>query len=215
MTASKSSPSGGSRASGAGSSAQSSTSTRRSGTRANSTGSSGDGGSGSGASHTGEGLVGLAEQLINRVINPLGLVMLTRERIQDTMDEAAARGRVTRSDANELAAELVRRGRQQTDELMGDLERLLGRGRDQLGSATRRTRLADGMDRLVRTADRARRTVGVGPSFPIIGYDELTAAQVHGRLDGLTPAELRKVRDYERRHANRKSVLDTIEKALR
>jgi polyhydroxyalkanoate synthesis regulator phasin len=214
MTASKSSPSGGSRASGAGSSAQSSTSTRRSGTRANSTGSSGDGGSGSGASHTGEGLVGLAEQLINRVINPLGLVMLTRERIQDTMDEAAARGRVTRSDANELVAELVRRGRQQTDELMGDLERLLGRGRDQLGSATRRTRLADGMDRLVRTADRARRTVG-GPSFPIIGYDELTAAQVHGRLDGLTPAELRKVRDYERRHANRKSVLDTIEKALR
>ena len=66
----------------------------------------------------------------------------------------------------------------------------------------------------MRTADRARRTVGVGPSFPILGYDDLTAAQVEGRLDGLTPAELRKVRDYERRHANRKSVLGAIERAL-
>jgi hypothetical protein len=70
------------------------------------------------------------------------------------------------------------------------------------------------MDRIVRTADRARRTVGVGPSFPILGYDDLTAAQVESRLNGLTPAELRKVREYERRHANRKSVLGAIERAL-
>jgi hypothetical protein len=53
----------------------------------------------------------LAEQLINRLINPLGLVLLTRERIQETLDDAATRGRITRSDANELVTELVRRGR--------------------------------------------------------------------------------------------------------
>jgi hypothetical protein len=70
------------------------------------------------------------------------------------------------------------------------------------------------MDRLARTADRARRTVGVGPSFPILGYDDLTAAQVNARLKGLSPTELRRVRDYERRHANRKSVLEAIERAL-
>jgi hypothetical protein len=121
--------------------------------------------------------------------------MLTRERIQDTLDEAAERGRVTRSDANELAAELVRRGRQQTDDLMLDLEQLLGRGRERI--------------------DRAKRAVGVGSSLPISGYDDLTAGQVQAKLDGLTPAELRKVRDYERRQANRKSVLAAIEKALR
>jgi polyhydroxyalkanoate synthesis regulator phasin len=159
-----------------------------------------------------DNLAGFAEQLAQRVINPLGLVVLTRERIQDTLDEAADRGRLTRTDANELVSELVKRGRQQTDELLGDLERLLGRGRDQIGSATKG--LSDGMDRIVRTADRARRTVGVGPSFPILGYDELTAAQVESRLDGLTPAELRKVREYERRHANRKSVLGAVERAL-
>jgi polyhydroxyalkanoate synthesis regulator phasin len=161
-----------------------------------------------------ENLTNIADQLINRVIKPLDLVLLTRERIQETLDEAAERGRVTRSDANELVGELVRRGRQQREDILGDLENLLGRGRDQLESATRRARLSDPVDKIVRSAERARRTVVVGPSLPILGYDELTAAQVGQRLTGLTPAELRKVREYERRHANRKSVLAAIEKAL-
>jgi polyhydroxyalkanoate synthesis regulator phasin len=150
----------------------------------------------------------------SRILKPFDLVMLTRERIQETLDDAAERGRVTRHDANELVAELVRRGRQQTDDILADVEQLLGRGREQIGNATKRARRTEPVDRLVRSADRARRTVGVGPSFPILGYDELTASQVGERLRGLTPAELRKVRDYERRHANRKSVLAAIEKAL-
>ena len=57
-------------------------------------------------------------------------------------------------------------------------------------------------------------TAGIGPSFPITGYDDLTVAQVQGRLTGLSPAELRKVRDYERRNANRKTVLNAIESKL-
>jgi polyhydroxyalkanoate synthesis regulator phasin len=154
------------------------------------------------------------EQLVNRVLRPLGVVLLTRDRIQEVLDEAAERGRVTRGDANELVLELIKRGRQQTDEILRQAERQLGRGRDQLGSATKRVRVTDPVDRIVRGADRARRSVGVGPSFPILGYDDLTAGQVEQRLDGLKPADLRKVRDYERRHANRKSVLDAIERAL-
>jgi polyhydroxyalkanoate synthesis regulator phasin len=152
--------------------------------------------------------------VINRIIKPLGLVVLSRERIQEVLDDAAERGRVTRSDANELVAELVSRGRQQTDQLLTDAERLLGRGRQQIGAATMRARRSESLDLLLRSADRARRTVGSGHSFPILGYDELTATQVQGRLDGLSPAELRKVRDYERRHANRKSVLAAIDKQL-
>jgi polyhydroxyalkanoate synthesis regulator phasin len=154
-------------------------------------------------------LSGLAEQLINLIIKPLGLVILSREQIQETLDEAAERGRVTRSDANELASLLVQRGHQQTDELLADIERLLGRGRQQL-----KARRSESVDRLVRSAEEARRRVGVGPSFPILGYEDLTAAQVKQRLRNLGPAELRKVRNYERRHAQRKSVLDTIEKRL-
>ncbi len=161
-----------------------------------------------------DGLASLAEQVTNGVLKPLGLVVLTSERIQEILDDAAERGRVTRSDANELAAQLISRGRQQTDQLLSDVERLLGRGREQLAPATRGSRWSESIDLLVRSADRARRTVGVGETFPILGYDDLTAAQVQARLDGLAPAELRKVREYERRHANRKSVLASIDKAL-
>jgi polyhydroxyalkanoate synthesis regulator phasin len=166
------------------------------------------------ASSVTDGLSNLMEQLVNRIIRPLDLVMLTRDRIQETLDEAAERGRLTRSDANDLASELIRKGRQQTDDLLADFEQLLGRGRDQVGSAAKRARHSDPVDQLVRAADRARRSVGVGSSFPISGYHELTTSQVTARLDGLSASELRKVRDYETRHANRKSVLEAIEKKL-
>lgn len=52
------------------------------------------------------------------------------------------------------------------------------------------------------------------PEVPIDGYEELTVRQVIERLGELSPVELRSLRDYERRHANRKSVLDEIERAL-
>jgi polyhydroxyalkanoate synthesis regulator phasin len=140
--------------------------------------------------------------------------MLTRERIQETLDDAASRGRVTRKDANDLVAELVRRGRAERDDFRGELETLLGRGRGQLESASRRARGSEPVDRVVRSADRARRSVGVGPSFPILGYDDLNVSQVRSRLKELKRPELRKVLNYERKHANRKSVVGAIEKSL-
>lgn len=139
--------------------------------------------------------------------------MLSRERIAETLNEAAARGRLTRHDAELLVMELVQRGRQQTDELLLDLDRTPGRGRQQLDVATRRARSVT-PDRLMRSADRALRTIGVGPSFPVPGYDNLTVAQIQRRLSDLSDPELRTVRDYERRGANRKSLLRAIEKAL-
>ena len=133
---------------------------------------------------SGDGLSGLTEQLANRIIKPLGLVVLSRERIREVLDEAAEQGRITRRDSEELLATLVRLG-------------------------------SEPLERLVRSADRARRTMGIGPSFPITGYDDLTSGQVQKRLTSLSPSDLREVREYERRHANRKSVLNAIEKALR
>jgi hypothetical protein len=59
-------------------------------------------------------------------------VMLSRDRLQEVVDDAVARGRITRDDANELVSRLVARGRQQTDSLLRDLERLLGQARDRL-----------------------------------------------------------------------------------
>ena len=178
------------------------------------------------------------EALRKNLIRPLDLVMLTRERIEEVLGEAVSQGSVTAKDARKIARGLVDRGRQQTNDVMKDLEQLLGRGRDEIegrtsgarkrgttaardarkqvegatrGAATRAVKAADPA---LAQADRVRRAAGVGPNFPITAYDELTAAQVQRRLGGLTPAQLRKVRDHERRNANRKSVLNAIEQKL-
>ena len=113
MPAPKSS-SGGSRGSSGKTSKSSATSRRRKSAR--------DDGRGG----VGDNLASLAEQVTNGVLKPLGLVVLTTERIQEVLDDAAERGRVTRSDANELAAQLISRGRQQTDQLLSDVERVIG-----------------------------------------------------------------------------------------
>jgi len=133
--------------------------------------------------------------------------MLTRDRIQETLDDAASRGRVTRKDANDLVSELVRRGRSQSDDLLTEIQGLLG-------TATKRARSSEPVDRIVRGADRARRAAGVGKSFPILGYDDLNVGQVQVRLKELSKPELRKVLTYERKNSNRKSIVGAIEKTL-
>jgi polyhydroxyalkanoate synthesis regulator phasin len=137
-------------------------------------------------------------EAVRRVLNPLDAVVITRERLQEVLDDAVGRGRMTRDDAGDLLAELVRRGRRQTDELLHDIE----------GALTAPA------ERVIREVDRARRATGLGSSFPVMGYDDLTAAQVTDRLADLTPSELRVVRDYEKRNANRKSVLAAVERKL-
>jgi hypothetical protein len=132
-------------------------------------------------------------------------VVLTTDGLKSAMDDAVKRGRLTRKDATELTQHLLASGRTQADGFRSDLEHLLGAGR---------SRAARSSDRVLREVDRVRRRAGVGPSFPITLYDELNASQVQTRLKDLTPAQLRKVRDYERRHQNRKSVLGAIEKRL-
>jgi polyhydroxyalkanoate synthesis regulator phasin len=152
----------------------------------------------------------VAEQVVQGAVKPRDLVMLTRSHIQEALDDAASRGRVTRKDANELVSELVRRGRGGSTEVVKEIESLLGRA----GTATKRARNSDSVDRIVRGADRARRAAGVGPSFPIVGYDDLNVSQVQARIKDLKKPELRKVLTYERKHANRKSVVGAIEKSL-
>jgi hypothetical protein len=71
----------------------------------------------------------------------------------------------------------------------------------------------DAADQPLQEVDKVRRRAGVG-SFPITGYDELTATQVASRLDDLKKPELRKVRTYEKNNKARKSILDKIETRL-
>jgi polyhydroxyalkanoate synthesis regulator phasin len=149
-------------------------------------------------------------------------MVITSDLLQETVDEAVRRGRLTRRDAEDLVQNLLQISRRQTQDVLADLEAFLGRStaetrrltNDRVKDVAGAARRAPGADRALRTVDRARRAARLGPTFPIIRYDELTAAQVSDRLGDLSTAELRKVRDHERRNANRKSVLGAIEKHL-
>jgi polyhydroxyalkanoate synthesis regulator phasin len=150
------------------------------------------------------------EALRKNLIRPMEMVMLSRDRIEEVLNEAVDQGRVTARDAQRITSGLVKRGQKQTTDVLKDLEQLLDRDQARKRATTARGRAVRAASPALARADRARRAAGVGPNFPITGYDDLTAAQIQSRLKDLKPAELRKVRDHERRNANRKTILNAI-----
>jgi hypothetical protein len=59
-------------------------------------------------------------------------VTLSRERIQEVVDDAVKRGRMTHGDAEKMIGELLKRGRKQTDALVAELEKLVRQARRKL-----------------------------------------------------------------------------------
>src|SRR6478735_3883954 len=96
------------------------------------------------------------------VLNPLDVMVITRERLQDALDEAVRRGRMTRDDASDLLSEILRRA------------------------------ISAPADRVIR---EVKRVAGAEDEFPIVEYDDLTAAQIIARLGELDAVALRRVRD--------------------
>lgn len=154
-------------------------------------------------------------------------VTLSRERIQEVVDDAVKRGRITRGDANEMVSNLLARSRKQTEELVKELERLLDNARGEVEKRTSKARRSAGKsarravksarvaaDEPIAQADKLRRRAGVGSGFPISGYDDLSAAQISTRLGDLSRPELRKVRTYETNSKARKGVLGQIDRKL-
>jgi polyhydroxyalkanoate synthesis regulator phasin len=149
-------------------------------------------------------------------------VTISRERLQEVVDDAVRRGRLTRGDAEEMVGRLVSRGRDQAEDLIGQLERLLAqvrevpdRARQEMGGRAQlaRKRAVGAVDRPLAGADRMRRAARV-PGFPITAYDQLSIRQIDRRLQELSRQELRKVRDYERRNKARKGVLRAVDRRL-
>jgi ElaB/YqjD/DUF883 family membrane-anchored ribosome-binding protein len=143
-----------------------------------------------------------------------------------------------RKDANEMVSSLLARGRQQTEDMLKELERVLDQARGEVDTRTKRTRkrvekrtsaarkqaertarrvakdVREAADEPLAQADKLRRRAGVGSSFPITGYDDLSVAQVKTRLAALSRPELRKVRTYEKSNKARKGILADIDKKL-
>src|SRR4051812_48699328 len=149
-------------------------------------------------------------------------VTISRDRLQEVIDDAVRRGRMTRGDAEDMVGRLVTRGRDQADDLLSQLERLLAqareapdRARQQVGGRAQQARkkAVKAVERPLAGADRVRRAARV-PGFPITAYDQLSVKQIDRRLQELSRAELRRVRDYERRNKSRKGVLRSVDRKL-
>jgi hypothetical protein len=54
-----------------------------------------------------------------------------------------------------------------------------------------------------------------GAGFPIAGYDALNVKEIGDRLDGMTAAEIRTVREYEKRNKNRETLIEQFDRKLR
>ena len=133
----------------------------------------------------------------------LSSLTLTTERLQDTVDDAVRRGRITRGDAEEMVGRLITRGRDQAEDLMAQLERVIsqfreapGRARQEVSGRTMeaRKRAVKAVDKPLAGADRMRRAARI-PGFPITAYDQLSIRQIDRRLQELSRAELRRVRE--------------------
>jgi polyhydroxyalkanoate synthesis regulator phasin len=136
------------------------------------------------------------DKLVRGVLSPFNAVVITRRNLEEVLDDAVRRGRMTRADAQDMVQTLVSRGARVTDDILAEIQRMLGNieALDQGGgaNATRETR-----------------------RLPITNYDELSAPQVQERLEGLSHVQLRQLREYEQRNANRKTVLERIDRKLR
>src|SRR5829696_6504924 len=86
-----------------------------------------------------------------------------------------------------------------------------GPGRRPAPEQGARKRALKAVDGPLAGADRVRRAARV-PGFPITAYDDLTIRQVDRRLQELSRAELRRVRDYERGNKARKSLLRSLDR---
>lgn len=78
------------------------------------------------------------------------------------------------------------------------------------GAAARQARRVPGEQRAEGTA---RGAAAREEDVPIANYDKLSAAEVAKRVPRLSKADLATVEAYERRHKNRKTVLDRVARA--
>jgi hypothetical protein len=78
------------------------------------------------------------------------------------------------------------------------------------GAVTRQARRAPGEQ---RAEGAVRGAVAREQDVPIANYDKLSAAEINKRLKRLSKVDLGKVEAYERRHKNRKTVLQRIDSA--
>jgi hypothetical protein len=78
---------------------------------------------------------------------------------------------------------------------------------------------ADQTDRVLRETEEATREAelqtAVHGALGVADYDELNVGEVSKRLDGVSTAELKKVREYEKRNKNRETLIEQIDRKIK
>lgn len=71
-----------------------------------------------------------------------------------------------------------------------------------------------------RVTDVTGRTTAAGVAtanggFPIAGYDDMNVSEISEKLDGLGEEQLKRVREYEKRHKNRETLIEQIDRKIK
>ena len=66
----------------------------------------------------------------------------------------------------------------------------------------------------VSNTGEAKRARKAASAEPIEGYDDMSVEDVKDKLDGLSEEDLRKLRDYENKNKNRKTLVEGIDRKL-
>lgn len=162
------------------------------------------------------------EQLLDLLVYaPLGLLLEARDLVPKLADKGRRRmaGQVT---VARMIGELaVRQGQRRAEQVIQRLrEQPRGAGReDGPGDGARPVNghrpSAPGTGTTTGSAHPSAAGAPPGPldasALAIPGYDTLSASQVVPRLEGLSPAELEDIRDYEEATRARKTILTRIE----
>jgi hypothetical protein len=64
-------------------------------------------------------------------------------------------------------------------------------------------------------ADSGVGMASVNGGLPIAGYDELSVEEIWGQLEALSEAQIKLLRDHERRTKNRKSLIEQFDRKLK
>ena len=108
------------------------------------------------------------------------------------------------SPRREREYEKLKRKFQRSGRYKGRAEEVAARVVNKQRSAYGETKKEKKKDREGRSPDR---------DLPIRNYQHLTVPEVKRKLSRLSSAELRKIRRYEERHKNRKTLLAALERA--
>ena len=168
-------------------------------------------------------------------------VTVQRERLQEIVDDLVSRGALSAAEANKLVENLLTSSKTYSAALLQMLESATSGSRRGLGArvapmvataGTAAGKVAETVmaaPKLVTGSGRSKSEPSAEPSVaperaasepssapgePIPCYTALTVAQIRPSLAGLSPEELRRVRDTEASGKKRKSLLAEIDKLL-